>query len=109
MSEGPKLSDDKLGVTGGTMTSPDQFHYANSIRIYAGGGDVILEFGVARPEDGQTMTTKAEGVVGVALPGLVAKNMALQILAQMPGLSAEMVKIAATLGDNIVTLTAPNA
>lgn len=109
MTEGPTLSDDKLGVTGGTMTPPDQFHYANSIRIYAGGGDVILEFGIARPEEGQTMTTKADGVVGVALPGLVAKNMALQILAQMPGLSAEMVKIAAVLGDKIVTLTPPSA
>ncbi|OCB01270.1 hypothetical protein BBC27_04895 [Acidithiobacillus ferrivorans] len=109
MSEGPKLSDDKLGVTGGTMTPPDQFRYANSIRIYSGAGDVILEFGVARPEDGQTMTIKSEGVIGVALPGLVAKNMALQILAQMPGLSAEMVKIAASLGDNNVTFTTPSA
>ena len=101
-SSGPSGTDDRLGVYGGSMTRPPEFRYGNALRLYFGGGDVIVEFGLARPPAPGEPTTQAEGVVGVAMPAIVARNLALQILHQMPALAAEMETIKTVIGGNIV-------
>lgn len=75
------------------MAIPDQYFYANSVRVYSGAGDCLIEFGRALPPPGVNEQTSVP-VAGVAVPAIVAVQLARQLLQQAQMLAPQMKEMA---------------
>lgn len=78
----------------GFMSSPENFVYVNSVRVYSGAGDIMMELGRANPIEKMGDTPDAVGVVGVIMPAIVGVKLAKQLLAQAKMSAPQMRSIA---------------
>jgi len=90
-----KVMSDKI-TTGrpGSMSYPPTFYYANSVRVYSGAGDFVIELGRALPINSDGETPQSIGVVGVVIPAVAAVHLAKQILAQAKIVGPQMREMA---------------
>lgn len=85
----------------GAMPTPETFYYANSIRVYSGAGDYMMDFGRALPVTKAGAVPDAVGIVGVILPAVVAMQLAKQIVAQARLLTPQMREMADAIDADI--------
>ncbi|WP_232821357.1 hypothetical protein [Acidithiobacillus ferrivorans] len=103
MEESKDVGKKIFGQSVQAMNVPENFFYANSVRVYSGAGDCMLEFGRSLPAASPGDTPAAVPVIGLVVPALVAVHLAKQLLMQAALLAPQMVEmkdiIASELGD----------
>jgi hypothetical protein len=75
------------------MEVPDNFLYANSMRVYSGAGDCMIEFGRALPPSTPGAPVSSVPVIGIVIPAVVAVHLAKQLLTQAALLAPQMVEM----------------
>jgi hypothetical protein len=93
MEENKEVGKKIFGKSAQAMGVPDNFIYANSVRVYSGAGDCMLEFGRSLPPATPGDTPAAVPVIGLVVPALVAVHLAKQLLMQVELLAPQMAEM----------------
>lgn len=94
MSEEKKEAGQKIfGPSLQVMSVPENFLYANSVRVYSGAGDCMLEFGRSLPPASPGDTPASVPVIGLVVPALVAVHLAKQLLMQAGVVAPQLVEM----------------